>query len=129
MKLCCDTNVFVAVLTNETAHVDTARAVLNSDHELVTPVLTLMELRTVLAKKARFDRDTLTEAERRIRAQVDVTTPDSSTLGEADDRQRETLLYPMDALILATAASVDATLVSFDSELQEHGAVAPEHVV
>lgn len=34
----------------------------------------------------------------------------------------------MDALILAAAASADVPLVSFDAELQEQGAVAPDEV-
>lgn len=128
MRLCCDNNLFVAVLTNEADHAEIARTVLNSDHTLVTPVLTLMELRTVLMKKAQFERAAAEEAEQRIRAKVTVTTPDAATLTAADTRQRESLLYPMDALILAAANAADATLVSFDSELQSHGAIAPDDI-
>lgn len=47
----------------------------------------------------------------------------------ANQLQSETLLYPMDALILAAAEAVDATLVSFDSELREHGAERPADVL
>ncbi len=35
----------------------------------------------------------------------------------------------MDALVLAAAEAIDATLVSFDGELVEHGAVLPEDAV
>ncbi|SIR88895.1 hypothetical protein SAMN05421809_2684 [Natronorubrum daqingense] len=45
---------------------------------------------------------------------------------EANQLQKDTLLYPMDALVLAAVNAVDATLVSFDGELQEHGAVLPQ---
>jgi predicted nucleic acid-binding protein len=43
----------------------------------------------------------------------------------ANTRQREALLYPLDAIVLATAESVDNPLVSFDGELLDHGAVEP----
>lgn len=43
----------------------------------------------------------------------------------ANRLRSETLLYPMDALILAAADSSDCPLVTFDSELLDHGAVAP----
>lgn len=35
----------------------------------------------------------------------------------------------MDALILAAAEAADATFVSFDAELREHGAKSPETVL
>ena len=43
----------------------------------------------------------------------------------ANRLQSETLLYPMDALVLTAADAVGATLVSFDGELIEHGAERP----
>ena len=46
----------------------------------------------------------------------------------ADRLQSETLLYPIDALTLAAADAIDATLVTFDSELLEHGGESPEAV-
>lgn len=50
-----------------------------------------------------------------------VTFPDASDVMAANRLQSETLLYPMDAVILSAADAADATLVSFDSELVEHG--------
>lgn len=44
---------------------------------------------------------------------------------DANRLQRETLLYPLDCLILACAQGHDADLVSFDSELQDAGARSP----
>jgi predicted nucleic acid-binding protein len=48
---------------------------------------------------------------------------------EANRLQEETLLYPMDAIVLSAANAVDATLVTFDSELRDHGATAPHEVI
>jgi predicted nucleic acid-binding protein len=48
---------------------------------------------------------------------------------EANRLQEETLLYPMDAIVLSAANAVDATLVTFDSELRDHGAKAPHEVI
>jgi predicted nucleic acid-binding protein len=47
----------------------------------------------------------------------------------ANRLQSETLLYPMDVLVLTAADAVGATLVTFDSELLDHGAVSPDSVV
>ncbi|WP_197075882.1 hypothetical protein [Halostagnicola sp. A56] len=43
--------------------------------------------------------------------------------------QENTLLYPMDCLLLTTAEETDGVLVTFDSELQENGAVSPAEFV
>lgn len=53
----------------------------------------------------------------------------TSTLNHANQLQQETLLYPLDCLILACAQSHDADLVSFDSELQDNGAHSPREVL
>ncbi|SFT03717.1 PIN domain-containing protein [Halostagnicola kamekurae] len=88
-----------------------------------------MELRTVLAKKKTIERDPVEQIEQRIKSRTIVTFPDASDMVEANQLQDETLLYPMDALILAAANSVNATLVSFDSELREHGAKRPQDLI
>jgi len=47
----------------------------------------------------------------------------------ANRLQSESLLYPMDALVLSAAEAIDATLVSFDSELCDHGARPPDDIL
>lgn len=88
-----------------------------------------MELRSVLAKTKAFERDRIDRIEDRIARKTTVAFPDASDVVAANDRQSETLLYPMDALILATASSVDAPLVSFDEELLDRGAVEPQSLL
>ena len=58
-----------------------------------------------------------------------MTFPDASDMIAANKLQSETLLYPMDALVLSAADTIDATLVSFDAELVEHGAKQPQDVL
>lgn len=58
-----------------------------------------------------------------------VTVLDTKDVLDANEWQADTLVYPMDSLIRTAADSADATLVSFDAELQEYGAVAPSEVV
>lgn len=86
-----------------------------------------MELRSVLSKKQQFERSRVEQIENRITART--TVPDASDMVAANRLQAETLLYPMDALVLTAADAADATLVSFDGELVEHGAVLPEDVL
>ena len=58
-----------------------------------------------------------------------VTFPDASDMMAANRLQSDTLLYPMDAMILSAADAADATLVSFDSELVKHGAKLPQRLL
>lgn len=67
--------------------------------------------------------------ESRIVDRATITFPDASDVVAANRLQRETLLYPMDALIFAAAEAADTTLVTFDSELLANGAVSPEQIV
>ena len=129
MRLFLDTNVIVAAVTHDTERSEIAVSTLNDFEETYTSVLNLMELRSVLAKKKQFDRNRVERIEQRISSRATVTFPDASDVIEANRLQDETLLYPMDALVLAAANAVDATLVSFDAELRDHGAKHPEEVV
>lgn len=129
MRCFVDTNVLVAVLTkDDDDRADVAIELLN-DHEPYTSVLNLMELRSVLTKKKRFDRDRVERVESRIVDRATITFSDASDGVAANRLQREMLFYPMDALILAAAEATDATLVTFDAELIENGAVSPEEIV
>ncbi|SIR87348.1 PIN domain-containing protein [Haladaptatus litoreus] len=88
-----------------------------------------MELRSVLGKKKQLKQERVAELERRVTSQVEIVVPDASDMLAANKRHQETLLYPMDCLILACAESQDTTLVSFDKELIEAGARSPEEII
>lgn len=128
-RLFLDTNVFIASLTDEPNKGATASTVLNLENPLSTSLLNLMELRTVLTKKKRIEQSVANETIREITEDVEIVLHESSDVAAANDLQQETLLYPMDCLILALAEDQDATLVTFDSELIEAGAVAPEQAI
>jgi predicted nucleic acid-binding protein len=128
MKLLLDTNVLVAAVTRDTDRYDEAIALLNEAEDAYVSVLNPMELRSVLSKKKQFERQRIEQIENRITSRTTVTFPDASDMMAANRRQSESLLYPMDAMVLAAADAVDATLVSFDSELVEHGAARPRDV-
>lgn len=129
MNLFLDTNVLVAAVTRDTERSDVAVELLNRADEVYVSVLNLMELRSVLTKKKQFERDRIEQIENRITSRTTVTFPDASDVVAANRLQSDTLLYPMDALVLAAADAVDATLVSFDAELVEHGAKLPQNVI
>nr|WP_230198565.1 PIN domain-containing protein [Halopiger goleimassiliensis] len=57
MRLFLDTNVLVAAVVRDTERSDAAVTALNESDETYTSMLNLMELRTVLAKKKRVERD------------------------------------------------------------------------
>jgi predicted nucleic acid-binding protein len=83
----------------------------------------------VLTKKHRLERDRAAAIEDEVRSDVEVVVPDAGTAIDANRLQDETLLYPMDSLILACAREYDATLVSFDGELIDAGAEHPADVI
>ncbi len=128
MTLLLDTNVLVAAVTRDTEHSDIAVELLNETDETYVSLLNLMELRTVLSKKKGFERDRIDQIESRITSRTTVLFPDASEMMAANRLQSETLLYPLDALVLAVAEANDATLVSFDAELVDHGAVLPRDI-
>lgn len=125
MKVFVDTNVFIAAATDEPETGETATDLLDSDNEFLTSLLNLMELRTVLTKKQRLELDRAREIQREITAEVDIVIPDTSDMVDAYSIQEETLLYPLDSVILAIAEAHDALLVSFDGELVDAGALVP----
>ncbi|RBI59945.1 VapC toxin family PIN domain ribonuclease [halophilic archaeon] len=129
MKLLLDTNILVAAVTSDTDRSEDAVRLLNTADEVYVSVLSLMELRSVLTKKKQFERDRIDQIENRITSRATITFPDASDMMAANQLQSETLLYPMDALILAAANAIDATLVSFDTELLEHGAEHPTDMI
>lgn len=129
MKLLLDTNVLVAAVTRDTERSDEAVELLNEADDTFVSVLSLMELRSVLTKKKQFERDRIDQIENRIASRATVTFTDASDVMAANQLQSETLLYPMDALVLAAADELGATLVSFDGELVEHGAMLPSDVL
>jgi predicted nucleic acid-binding protein len=128
MNVLLDTNVLVAAVTRDTERSEDAIDLLNEVDDAHVSVLNLMELRSVLTKKKQFERERIERIENRITTRVTVTVPDASDMVAANQLQSETLLYPMDALVLAAADAIDATLVSFDRELIEHGAEHPADV-
>lgn len=129
MTLLVDTNVLVAATVGEPERGDVARDLLDSDHKFATTLLNVMEFRTVLTKKKKFEQERVEELIDGLFDRVDIYGPETGDLIQAYGLQSETLLYTMDCVILATAEEVGATLVTFDHELLEHGAVSPEDVL
>ncbi len=129
MELLVDTNIFVSNLVDEPGRGEIATELLDSEHELYTTILNLMELRSVLVKKERQEADRVRETVAKIPGKVGLLIPDAGDMMAANNYQNETWLYTMDAIIATLAKRNDLTLVTFDSELLEHDAVAPESIL
>ncbi|RLM60134.1 type II toxin-antitoxin system VapC family toxin [Halorubrum sp. Atlit-26R] len=128
MKLFVDSNIFIAIVTDDTDRSDIARKLLNSDHEFYSSIYNVMEVRNVLATKYHFKRDRIEEVERTIRTYADPVAHNSLLVQKADEIQEETYTTAMDAIMLAGADSIRGTLVTFDTELHAHGAKPPEEI-
>jgi predicted nucleic acid-binding protein len=129
MKPFVDTNVFIASLTDEPGRGDVATELLNESHEFCTSILNLMEIRSVLTKKKRVEQERVEEIVADIYRSVDIYAPEISDQISAYSLQQDTLLYTLDCVLLALAEDIDATLVTFDGELLESGAVSPTEVL
>ena len=128
MKAFVDTNVFVASLIEEPGRGDVATEFLNGNHDFCTSILNLMEIRSVMTKKKQTEQDRVESVLDDIAESVEVYGPEISDRVTAYKRQRDSLLYTMDCVLLALADDVDATFVTFDGELLDHGGVAPSNV-
>lgn len=129
MKILVDTNVFIASLTDEPGRGEIATQLLNKDHEFCTSILNLMEIRSVMTKKKRIEQDRVEAVLSDIYSSMDIYAPEISDQVTAYELQRDNLLYTMDCVLLALANDIDATLVTFDGELLDHGSVAPEELI
>ncbi|MFC5133335.1 MULTISPECIES: type II toxin-antitoxin system VapC family toxin [Haloferacaceae] len=129
MKVFVDTNVFVASLTDEPGRGDVATELLNESHEFCTSILNLMEIRSVLTKKKRVEQERVEEVLTDVYGNVDIYAPEISDQIAAYSLQQDTLLYTLDCVLLALAEDIDATLVTFDGELLDNGAVPPAELV
>lgn len=124
-KAFVDTNVFIASLTDEPSRGEEATEFLNQDHEFCTSILNLMEIRSVMSKKKQVEQERVERVLADIYDEVDVYAPEISDQITAYSQQQESLLYTLDCVLLALAEDVDATLVTFDNELLDNGAVQP----
>ena len=125
MKVFVDTNVFIASITDEPGRGDVATELLNENHDFCTSILNLMEIRSVLTKKKRVEQERVEEVLADIYGGVDIYAPEISDQISAYSLQQDTLLYTLDCVLLALAEDIDATLVTFDGELLENGAISP----
>jgi len=129
MKVFVDTNVFIASITDEPGRGDVATELLNENHDFCTSILNLMEIRSVLTKKKRVEQERVEEILADIYGGVDIYAPEISDQISAYSHQQDTLLYTLDCVLLALAEDIDATLVTFDGELLENGAISPTELM
>lgn len=129
MKVFVDTNVFIASITDEPGRGDVATELLNENHDFCTSILNLMEIRSVLTKKKRVEQKRVEEVLTDIYGRVDIYAPEISDQISAYSLQQDTLLYTLDCVLLALAEDINATLVTFEGELLENGAVSPTELM
>lgn len=126
MRLLLDSNVILATLIDDPDLADPATKLMDDpEHDFAISSITIMELRAVLTKKEGLESARVETIIADLLTEVDVFLPDSGDLTHAVRLQKETLLYPMDAIILACADADDRTLVTFDAALLDHGATSP----
>ncbi|WP_233512061.1 hypothetical protein [Haloferax sp. Atlit-12N] len=82
-----------------------------------------------MTKKKRVEQSRVESVLSDIYGRVDIYAPEISDQIAAYELQRDNLLYTIDCVLLALANDVDATMVTFDGELLDHGAVAPEDLI
>lgn len=129
MKIYVDTNIFISLI-EDSKGADVANRLLNiQNHEIGTGMLNIFEIRTVLTKK-KFRPQPQVETiicwlKRNLDFIVDYVPP----LPNVEARQKTTLLYPMDCMILQTSDEVGAVPTTLEREMRDHGAVHPRYLV
>ena len=81
MRVLLDTNVLVAAVTRDTDRSDEAIELLDQVDDPLVSVLSLMELRSVLSKKKRFERDRIDAIENRVTSRISCWQCDLLYLG------------------------------------------------
>ncbi|WP_435196760.1 type II toxin-antitoxin system VapC family toxin [Natronomonas sp. EA1] len=128
MRLLVDANVLVAAMVEEDGGGE-ATALLKQEHEFCVSVTTLMEVRTVLSKKKRIEKEAIERTIGGIVARTDVYALERDDILNGYTMQKQNFLYPIDCLLLSLADDIGANLVTFGAELQDAGAVAPAELV
>jgi len=106
-----------------------ATNLLNADHDFCTSILNLMEIRSVMTKKKQVEQDKVEDVLADVYTRVDIYAPEISDQISAYRLQEDTLLYTLDCVLLTLAEDIDATLVTFDKELLDNGAVRPSDLI
>lgn len=83
MTVFIDTNILIAATAGEPERGEVARDLLGSDHEFATTLLNVMEYRTVLTKKKRFEQERVEEMIDGLFDRMDVYGPETGDLLEA----------------------------------------------
>jgi predicted nucleic acid-binding protein len=97
MSFFVDSNIFIAVVTDDTDRSDTARDLLNADRQFYSSIYNIIEVCNVLATKCQFSRNRIETIEETIRRYTDAISHSSVLLQEADSIQEETYVTAMDA--------------------------------
>lgn len=129
MKIFVDTNIFISAIENS-KNVKTSQTLLNSrEHEIGTGLLNLMEIRTVLTKKKHRPQKDVDRVIEWLKNYLDFIHDEPPSLEGAEERQIDTLLYPMDCLILESSNSENAILTTYEKELRHHNCVHPKYLI
>lgn len=129
MKIYIDSDIFISLIENS-AGAAASQALLNlNDHDLGTGLLNLLEIRTVLTKKKKHRQKEVETILQWLRDHLDFVIDDVPPLPDVNERQIDTLLYPMDCLICETADVHESLLSTYDRELIHHGCVHPKYLI
>ncbi|MDS0283189.1 PIN domain-containing protein [Haloarcula onubensis] len=88
-----------------------------------------MEISSVMMKKKRIEQGEVEAVLDDIADRVDIFALDTRDQIDAYKQQRETILYTLDCVLMALADDIGAELVTFDTELLEHGCVSPAELL
>lgn len=128
MRVFIDTNVFISVIEGSEGS-GVGRKILNKEWEICTSVLNLMEIRTVLVKKKHEPQEKVESIIEWLKDQLDTVFERLPELYHIEGTQKDTLLYPLDCIFHHISDDKGMPLVTFDSELLDHGGTSPETLV
>lgn len=129
MKVLVDTNIFISLIQGS-GRSTIAKKLINSNNiELGASHLTLLEIRTVLTKKKQRSQTKVEEIIDWLKENLDFLVTETPGAEYIEDFQQDTLLYPMDCLIMSSADLAGAVPVTFDDEMKHHNAVDPIYLL
>jgi len=129
MRVVVDTNIFLSLILDR-GKSDISQKLLNgSSYELGTSFLNLLEIRTVLTKRKGNPQSKVEDIIEWLRETLDFIIDDIPNSSNIIRHQKNTLLEPMDCMIMQSAKDAGAVPVTLDGEMKHHNAVDPKYIV
>jgi predicted nucleic acid-binding protein len=115
MRYLVDTDVFLHDILH-TERAEEAKSFLDEhSEEISTTILNLMEISSVLSRKYKWKKESISKVLDALKVSVEILIPTEYDMLETFNLSKERYHTPVDALMLSISKGKNSTLITFDS--------------